>query len=391
MGVLEPVPYIGVWEPYIGVRPCADVIPLCLLAPLERQRGKKAELILRSEQRHIRKWTDQVLRFTAVCSQDYEKTTEQISSKRSGGMEHGPVHVDVDLEMFHLFLNIMIFSFCTNTHVKHVCTYMVVKRCRSTEMVWQVEWSSTRAVDSVASFTTPMYPGKRTRREKASASSLWKTRSRPGGDDSTDQTSVTWSFCRLTFVRSLRNTNRLTNQLIVSPTSAPSHSSSSSTSSTTTSSSSSCSSSGSSCSSSSLLSTWTTTATQHQALSKFLVRSLNYKVTKTNPIKQERRHEARFRLQTEQEKWLLTSTCPITYLPPRGAWGCWCEGSWERILPPWSSSRLWAERINTPQTQHAMWPFVSESGSINTDGVKYAASEHPQKVTTFITRRQRHE
>ena len=286
MGVLEPVPYIGVWEPYIGVRPCADVIPLCLLAPLERQRGKKAELILRSEQRHIRKWTDQVRRFTAVCSRDYEKTTEQISSKRSGGMEHGSVHFDVDLEMFHLFLNIMIFSFCTNTHVKHACTYMVVKRCRSTEMVWQVEWSSTRAVDSVASFTTPMYPGKRTRREKASASSLWKTRRRPGGDDSTDQTSVTWSFCRLTFVRSLRNTNRLTNQLIVSPTSAPSHSSSSSsTSSTTTSSSSSCSSSGSSCSSSSLLSTWTTTATQHQALSKFLVRSLNYKVTKTNPIK----------------------------------------------------------------------------------------------------------
>jgi len=39
-------------------------------------------------------------------------------------------------------------------------TYMVVRRCRSTEMVWQVECSSTRAVDSVASFTTPMYPGK---------------------------------------------------------------------------------------------------------------------------------------------------------------------------------------------------------------------------------------
>lgn len=37
-----------------------------------------------------------------------------------------------------------------------VGTYMVVSLCRSTEMVWQVECSSTRAVDSVASFTTPM-------------------------------------------------------------------------------------------------------------------------------------------------------------------------------------------------------------------------------------------
>lgn len=34
--------------------------------------------------------------------------------------------------------------------------YTVVSRWRSTEMVWQVECSSTRAVDSVASFTTPM-------------------------------------------------------------------------------------------------------------------------------------------------------------------------------------------------------------------------------------------
>lgn len=35
-------------------------------------------------------------------------------------------------------------------------THTVVRRWRSTEMVWQVECSSTRAVDSVASFTTPM-------------------------------------------------------------------------------------------------------------------------------------------------------------------------------------------------------------------------------------------
>lgn len=40
----------------------------------------------------------------------------------------------------------------------YTITYTVVRRCRSTEMVWQVEWSSTLAVDSVASFTTPMQP-----------------------------------------------------------------------------------------------------------------------------------------------------------------------------------------------------------------------------------------
>lgn len=35
MGVLEPVPYMGVWEPYMGVRLWAEVIPLCLFAPLQ--------------------------------------------------------------------------------------------------------------------------------------------------------------------------------------------------------------------------------------------------------------------------------------------------------------------------------------------------------------------
>lgn len=34
MGVLEPVPYMGVWEPYMGVRLWAEVVPPCLLAPL---------------------------------------------------------------------------------------------------------------------------------------------------------------------------------------------------------------------------------------------------------------------------------------------------------------------------------------------------------------------
>lgn len=38
MGVLEPVPYMGVWEPYMGVRLWAEVIPLCLLAPLQTSR-----------------------------------------------------------------------------------------------------------------------------------------------------------------------------------------------------------------------------------------------------------------------------------------------------------------------------------------------------------------
>ena len=38
MGVLEPVPYMGVWEPYMGVRPWVEVCPVCLLAPLEGRR-----------------------------------------------------------------------------------------------------------------------------------------------------------------------------------------------------------------------------------------------------------------------------------------------------------------------------------------------------------------
>lgn len=91
MGVLEPVPYMGVWEPYMGVRLWAEVIPLCLLAPLQTSR------------RSLITW-------------------KQHLSLKMGGAR----------------------------------THMVVSRCRSTEMVWQVECSSTRAVDSVASFTTPM-------------------------------------------------------------------------------------------------------------------------------------------------------------------------------------------------------------------------------------------
>lgn len=38
MGVLDPVPYMGVWEPYMGVRLWAEVIPLCLFAPLQTSR-----------------------------------------------------------------------------------------------------------------------------------------------------------------------------------------------------------------------------------------------------------------------------------------------------------------------------------------------------------------
>lgn len=96
MGVLDPVPYMGVWEPYMGVRLWAEVIPLCLLAPLQR-RGRSGRVI------------------------DNNSQSERL-----------------------------------NLQQERVRTHMVVSRCRSTEMVWQVEWSSTRAVDSVASFTTPM-------------------------------------------------------------------------------------------------------------------------------------------------------------------------------------------------------------------------------------------
>lgn len=38
MGVLEPVPYMGVWEPNMGVRPWLEVIPLCLFAPLQKHK-----------------------------------------------------------------------------------------------------------------------------------------------------------------------------------------------------------------------------------------------------------------------------------------------------------------------------------------------------------------
>lgn len=38
MGVLEPVPYMGVCDPYMGVRPWVEVIPLCLFAPLKGRR-----------------------------------------------------------------------------------------------------------------------------------------------------------------------------------------------------------------------------------------------------------------------------------------------------------------------------------------------------------------
>lgn len=69
-------------------------------------------------------------------------------------------------------------------------------------MVWQVECSSTRAVDSVASFTTPMYP------EKPSSDP-----SEPQGHRS-DPTAHN-ALC-LTFVRTLGDPHRLTNQLVVS-------------------------------------------------------------------------------------------------------------------------------------------------------------------------------
>ena len=83
------MPYMGVCEPYMGVRLWAEVIPLCLLAPLQTSR----------------------------------RVVKEPKAPEVKG-ESG--------------------------------THMVVSRWRSTEMVWQVECSSTRAVDSVASFTTPM-------------------------------------------------------------------------------------------------------------------------------------------------------------------------------------------------------------------------------------------
>lgn len=81
MGVLDPVPYMGVWEPYMGVRLWAEVIPLCLFAPLQRYRRWWSRRIIDKQQ---------------------------------------PISWDQN---------------CS----KSVRTHMVVSRCRSTEMVWQVE------------------------------------------------------------------------------------------------------------------------------------------------------------------------------------------------------------------------------------------------------------
>lgn len=49
MGVLDPVPYMGVCEPYIGVRLWVEVIPLCLFAPLRvKENGASTEQKVRA-------------------------------------------------------------------------------------------------------------------------------------------------------------------------------------------------------------------------------------------------------------------------------------------------------------------------------------------------------